>query len=109
MSILLSGANDTRGLIANDNKISYGCVLVSTDFHCDLVPNSFKSTVASGKFRKIYEVGSPLQMVQGKFNNAIDFKGYIGQYLTILNTKSLNPLAFSISFWMKQDQIFGLD
>lgn len=104
-----SSVDNTGAVIANYTRFTYGCVLGGITFHCDLMPNSFTSMAATGKARKIYEVDSPLQIVQGKFQNGMGLQGYIGQYLTIPNNISLNPPVFSISFWMKQNPDFGLD
>ena len=44
-----------------------------------------------------------------KTGNALPLKGYIGEYLSIPNNRPLNPDTFSVSFWIKQDSVFGLD
>lgn len=109
--ILSNQIHVAEGTLANDNKLFYGCIAASVDdFHCDLMPNIFRSSVVSGEVEKIYEISaySP-DLVQGKFGKALDLEGYTGQYLTIPNKSALNQKIFSISFWMVQDPSFALE
>ena len=92
------------------SRITYGCVLVLNSTHCDLVSNKFNALLVSGNARQIYAVTpSSVELVPGKFGNALPLKGYIGQYLTIPNHPSINPSAFSVSVWAKHDPYFALD
>ena len=89
------------------SRITYGCVLVLNSTHCDLVSNKFNALLVSGNARQIYAVTpSSVELVPGKFGNALPLKGYIGQYVTIPNHPSINPSTFSVSVWARQDPYF---
>ncbi len=93
-----------------ETKMTYGCVFVPTGLHCDKVPNRFSSFIVTGQARAIYRVGPDyFEGVLGKLGNALLLKGYIGEYLSVPNDRTLNPDKFSVSFWIKQDLAFGLD
>ena len=92
------------------SRITYGCVLVLNSTHCDPVSNKFNALLVSGNAQQIYS-GTPssVELVPGKFGNALPLKGYIGQYLTIPNQPSVNPSALSVSVWARHDPYFALD
>ena len=92
------------------SRATYGCVLVLNSTHCDLVSNKFNALLVSGNARQIYAVTpSSVELVPGKFGNALPLEGYIGQYVTIPNHPHINPSTFSVSVWARQDPYFALD
>ena len=100
----------TMGLEPSVTRVTYGCVPISGGLHCDKVPNKFSSSIVSGQAREIYQIGPDyFEGVSGKLGNALPLKGYIGEYLSVPNNHILNPDTFSVSFWIKQDPVFGLD
>ena len=111
VSILVSSLmHTTMGVEPSVSRVTYGCVPISGGIHCDKVPNKFSSFIVSGQARAIYQVGPDyFGGVPGKLGNALPLKGYIGEYLSVPNNRILNPDTFSVSFWIKQDPVFGLD
>jgi glucose/arabinose dehydrogenase len=111
LSILVGSLmGSTVGIEPSVTRVTYGCVPISSGLHCDKVPNRFSSFVVSGQAREIYKVRPDyFEGVSGKLGNALPLKGYIGEYLSVPNNRILNPDTFSVSFWIKQDPVFGLD
>ena len=111
VSILVGSLmGSTLGIEPGETTVTYGCVPITGRLHCDIVPNRFSSFIVSGQARAIYQVGPDyFEGVPGKLGNALPLKGYIGEYLSVPNNHSLNPNTFSVSFWIKQDPVFGLD
>ena len=100
----------TMGLESSVTRVTYGCGPISGGIHCDKVPNKFSSFIVSGQARAIYQIRPDyFEGVSGKHGNALPLKGYIGEYLSVPNNRILNPGTFSVSFWIKQDPVFGLD
>jgi glucose/arabinose dehydrogenase len=111
LSILVGSLmGSTVGIEPSVTRVTYGCVPISSGLHCDKVPNRFSSFVVSGQAREIYKVRPDyFEGLSGKLGNALPLKGYIGEYLSVPNNRILNPDTFSVSFWIKQDPVFGLD
>ncbi len=111
VSILVGSLiGSTLGIEPSETRVTYGCIPITGRLHCDIVPNRFSSFIVSGQARAIYQVGPDyFEGVPGKLGNALPLKGYIGEYLSVPNNHSLNPNTFSVSFWIKQDPVFGLD
>jgi glucose/arabinose dehydrogenase len=100
----------TMGKELGVNRVTYGCAPISGGLHCDKVLNKFNSFIVPGQAREIYQIGPDyFEGVPGKLGNALPLKGYIGEYLSVPNNRALNPDTFSVSFWIKQDPVFGLD
>ena len=98
------------GMEPDVTRVTYGCAPISDGFHCDKVPNKFSSFTVSGQAQTIYQIRPDyFEGVPGKLGNALPLKGYIGEYLYVPNNSILNPDTFSVSFWIKQDPVFGLD
>lgn len=98
------------GISLGDIKVIYGCVQTSINIHCDPVSNLFSSILVPGKALEIYDVSSNSHgAVSGKFGNAFQLEGYIGEHVSIKNTRSLTPTTFSISLWAKQEPNFKFD
>jgi glucose/arabinose dehydrogenase len=111
LSILVGSLiGSTRGMEPSVSKVTYGCVPISGGIHCDKVLNRFSSFLVSGHAREIYQFRPDyFEGVSGKLGNALPLKGYIGEYLSVPNNRILNPDTFSVSFWIKQDPVFGID
>lgn len=103
--------NQANGVVSSgQNNLIYGCVPMPTSIHCDPVQNKFSSVLVTGEAKKVYTVTKDsVELVPGKFGNALPLKGYIGEYLTIPNNPSINPNTFTISLWAKHDAFFALD
>ena len=107
ITVSIAYLNQADGVSYGQNNVMYGCVPMRTSIHCDPVPNKFSSVLVTGEAKKVYTVTKDsVELVPGKFGNALPLKGYIGEYLTIPNNPSVNPNTLRYLYGLIHDVFF---
>lgn len=85
------------------SKIQYYlCTDYGDIFHCDPSLSALKAFEISGGWSEIYRPSGMPTYVDGKYGKALMLEAFKREEsVEVNNTKSINPMNFSISFWIK--------
>jgi glucose/arabinose dehydrogenase len=80
----------------------YLCTDYGDIVHCDPSLSKLRSFEVSGNWSEIYRPSGTATYVDGKYGKALLLEGTTDrESVEINNTQSINPMNFSVSFWVK--------
>lgn len=86
-----------------DYTRTYGCQNYDGDMiHCDFLLNKLQSYEINGISSKVYTPNSQPKFVDGKYLKAIEMHANRLESIEVNNSKNMNSLKFSVSFWIKR-------
>ncbi len=84
----------------------FGCQEYGDSVHCDLLLNEMQAYEAIGNSTLIHPlISNDTLFVDGKVGQAVEMRGEYRESIEINNSPELNPMQFSISFWMQSTTI----
>jgi glucose/arabinose dehydrogenase len=86
---------------SQNSTVYYGCDKYKDFYHCDLIPNKFKSYQITSKSSKIFNSTDIPDFVEGKEGKALEMHANYLKSIIFSNTTYMDPNKFSISFWVK--------
>src|SRR5918912_4470203 len=100
---------DTNGTITRQ----YGCNSLATNvLHCDPILYPYESVSIKANSDKLFAITkneSDIQYVGGVYDKgqALSFHAYSGEFVNITNSQTVDPNAFTVSFWAKTNPAFA--
>jgi hypothetical protein len=94
--------------IVNSSQIYFDCEIVEDEStHCYPSVTPVHASQTRGTSKKITEIfTNSADYERGKFQEALKFPGYLGEYVTMRGADNFTFSNFSVSFWVNQEPSF---
>lgn len=84
----------------------FGCQRYGDSTHCDPLLNEIDAYGVVGNSTLIHPLTTNETLfVEGKLGQAVEMRGQYRESIEVMNTPELNPIKFSVSFWLRPTTI----